>query len=94
METNVFQELLGKHSISYSLGLLIKSLVIVRICDTVSIISLELSKFTLTFLNYQDPLYEYLGVFTSCSSLCGVVSDLSTLLLKVQLSNFSGSMYS
>jgi len=42
METKVFQKLLGKHSISYNLGLLIKSVAIVRLCDTVSIISLEL----------------------------------------------------
>ena len=94
MEKKVLRKLLGKHSISYNLGLLIKSLVIVRICDTVGILSLELSKFTLTFLNYQDPLYEYIGVFACYSSLCGVVSDLSTLPLQVQLSNFSGSVYS
>lgn len=34
METKVLQKLLGKHSISYNLGLLIKFLVTVRISDT------------------------------------------------------------
>lgn len=59
METKIIQKLLGKHSISYKVGLLIKSLVIARVCNPVSIISLDLSsQFTLTFLSYQDLLYE------------------------------------
>lgn len=63
----MFSEALDKPSICYNFGLLIKSLVIVIICDTVSIICLELFKSTPTFLNYWEPLSEYIGGFASCS---------------------------
>lgn len=60
METEIIQKLLGKHSISYKVGLLIKCLVIVGVCNPVSIIFLDLSsQFTPTFLNYQVLLCEY-----------------------------------
>lgn len=63
METEVLQKLLGKHIISYKVGFLIKSLVMVRVCNPVSITFLDLSsQFSPTFLNYQDPLYEYTEV--------------------------------